>query len=84
MGGARRAIFADVDGLPSVTVEEGEKVGPYKVTGIAAGVVRLAGPEGEYTISPGTDAGLRARWTNPVPPSLADAARHQAEADNDK
>ena len=82
--GVRHAVFTSVDGLSSVTVGEGERIGPFAVTSITVGRVQLVGPQGAYTISPTPHADVRASLASQVADRLGDTARRQAEADNDK
>ena len=82
--GVRHAVFTSGDGLSSVTVGDGERIGPFAVTAITVGQVQLVGPQGAYTISPTPHADVRASLAFQMAARLDDIARRQAEADNDK
>ncbi len=82
--GVRHAVFTSKDGLSSVTVGKGERIGPFAVTAITVGRVQLVGPQGAHTISPTPHADVRASLASQVADRLSNMARRQAEADNDK
>jgi len=83
-GGTRQAIFTAPDGRGALIAGEGDRLGPYTVTAITAGAAELTGPDGAYLLHPTPHAGLRSGAAARTAPALLDAARREAETENDQ